>query len=159
MKPEALDAMATQTMRPEALDAATAPDAEKGQPPSDKTKSATPKKSPVPTTRPGSPPSDEADNTHSVGQVVEKVVHEVKAVIDGVLSWAEDKADGLSAKQDDTGPYSSPALCAPSDMDPIASGILPAMPSEDAREHDRETRQDEKSSKVVSEDNRERKKE
>lgn len=70
-----------------------------------------------------------------MGQVVDGVVNGVKAAIDGVLTWAEEKVEELGAEQEDTGPYSSPALCAPSDLDPIASGVLPAMPSRNVGEH------------------------
>ncbi|KAI8939096.1 hypothetical protein NX059_004934 [Plenodomus lindquistii] len=93
-------------------------------------------KSPAPSSRPSSPHDNETDGPQSVGQVVDSVVNGVKATIDGVLTWAEEKVEGLSAEPGDTGPYSSPALCAPSDLDPIASGVLPTMPSENhQKEH------------------------
>ncbi|KAH9861860.1 hypothetical protein J1614_011613 [Plenodomus biglobosus] len=135
-----------------------APESEKESHP-EEPKSPTPKNSSAPSTRPCSSPSDHADKSQSVGHVVDEVVHGVKAAIDGVLSWAEDKVEGLSAKQDDTGPYSSPALCAPSDMDPIASGILPGMPgmhSEKTHENSQEETQGGPSGKVGNTDERER---
>lgn len=49
--------------------------------------------------------------------------------VDGALEWAEKKAEQLGEETDDTGPYASPATCAPTDLDPIASGVLPAMPA------------------------------
>jgi hypothetical protein len=43
----------------------------------------------------------------------------------------EQKADKLSNEEEDgVGPYASPGLCTPSDLDAIATGILPAMPSQ-----------------------------
>jgi hypothetical protein len=54
----------------------------------------------------------------------------VKAAVEGALTWAEKKVDRLSTEeeQESTGPYTS-AACMPSDLDVIASGILPAMPA------------------------------
>lgn len=54
----------------------------------------------------------------------------MKAAVDGALTWAEKKSEELSLEQDSTGPYTSPATCVPSDLDAIANGILPAMPTE-----------------------------
>jgi hypothetical protein len=66
--------------------------------------------------------------------MVEHVVQGVKAAVDGAIAWAEKKADELGSEQNDTGPYSSPATCMPTDLDAIASGILPSMPP--ARQYD-----------------------
>jgi hypothetical protein len=55
-------------------------------------------------------------------------------VVDGAVAWAEKKVEKLTSEGDSTGPYTSPATCAPSDMDVIASGVLPAMPTETKRE-------------------------
>jgi hypothetical protein len=66
--------------------------------------------------------------------MVSEVVQTVKTAVDSAIAWAETKVDSLSAEQDSTGPYTSPATCMPSDLDVIASGILPAMPT--ARQYD-----------------------
>ncbi|KAF2853676.1 hypothetical protein T440DRAFT_389173, partial [Plenodomus tracheiphilus IPT5] len=151
MKPEALDAIATQTMRPKALDAATMPVPEQGSQTEETKKSALPSSTP-------SSPNAKSDVPQSVGQVVDGVVNGVKSAIDGVISWAEEKVEGLSAEQDNTGPYSSPALCAPSDLDPIASGILPAMPSETTHENEEKETKNGENVEAVKKDDTERKK-
>lgn len=51
----------------------------------------------------------------------------MKVAVDGAIAWVEKKAEALSSESDNNGPYTSPATCAPSDLDPIASGVLPAM--------------------------------
>jgi len=61
-------------------------------------------------------------------------VETVRTAVDSAIAWAEQKVDKLSAEQDTTGPYASPATCMPSDLDAIASGILPALPA--ARQYD-----------------------
>jgi len=129
MKSEAVDAHTAQTMRPTALDAATTQNSEEEARPEESPKSPASTK-PSPT----APAEDKTHASPSVGHVVDGVVSGVKAAIDGVLTWAEDKVEELGAEPEDTGPYSSPALCAPSDLDPIASGVLPAMPSRNAVE-------------------------
>jgi hypothetical protein len=67
---------------------------------------------------------------------VDDVVQSVKTAVDGALTWAEKKVDQMSSGKDHeiSGPYTSPATCVPSDLDVIASGILPAMPA--ARQYD-----------------------
>jgi hypothetical protein len=51
----------------------------------------------------------------------------VKTAVDDALAWTEAKVEKLSAKTEDgTGPYGSVSTCAPSDLDPIAQGVLPA---------------------------------
>lgn len=59
---------------------------------------------------------------------MDKVSQGMKAAVDGALAWAEEKVEKLGSEHDNTGPYASPATCVPSDLDPIASGVLPAMP-------------------------------
>jgi hypothetical protein len=66
--------------------------------------------------------------------IVSEVAQSVKSAVDTAIAWAETKAESLSAEHDSTGPYASPATCMPSDLDAIASGILPAMPV--ARQYD-----------------------
>jgi hypothetical protein len=56
------------------------------------------------------------------------MVHGVKAAVGGAIAWAEKKVDDLSSQSDSTGPYTCQATCVPSDLDPIASGVLAAMP-------------------------------
>lgn len=68
----------------------------------------------------------------SVAGVAKGVVRGVKTAVDEAVAWAEKKGGNLSAADDGTGPYASPGTCAPSDLDPIASGILPAMPAHKA---------------------------
>jgi hypothetical protein len=55
----------------------------------------------------------------------------VKNALDEAIAWAEEKAEQLSAGSDSTGSYTSPVTCAPSDLDPIANGVLPAMPMQE----------------------------
>lgn len=62
--------------------------------------------------------------TTSTLKAAEEVAKGVKSVVDEAVAWAEEKVGKLSAKEEDgTGPYGSPATCAPSDLDPIATGI------------------------------------
>jgi hypothetical protein len=74
--------------------------------------------------------AERTEGTDSTAKLVEDVVHGVKAAVDGALAWAEKKVDELSAEKESTGPYTSPATCMPSDFDPIAGGMLPAMQPE-----------------------------
>lgn len=78
--------------------------------------------------------AERTDGTDSTAKLVEDVVHGVKAAVDGALAWAEKKVDELSAEKESTGPYTSPATCMPSDFDPIAGGMLPAMQPEPSPE-------------------------
>ena len=56
------------------------------------------------------------------------------AVIEAV-AWAEKKVDELGKKEEGgVGPYASPATCAPSELDPIAGGVLPSMEMKKASE-------------------------
>jgi len=147
MKPEALDAIAGPTMRPSALEAAATPRSSAdtaqldGAPsetetvselidlsaPADTLQSGRPGPSSNTPKQPSTPFGQRTDGTQSAAAVVEEVVHGVKTAVDEAIAWAEKKVDELSSGSDSTGPYTSPATCAPSDLDPIASGILPAM--------------------------------
>jgi hypothetical protein len=73
---------------------------------------------------PSTPFGQLTDGTQTAAKVVEEVVHGVKVVVDGAFAWAEKKVEELSAESDSTGPYTSQATCVPSDLDPIASGVL-----------------------------------
>ncbi|KAF2711664.1 hypothetical protein K504DRAFT_351973, partial [Pleomassaria siparia CBS 279.74] len=55
------------------------------------------------------------------------------AVVDDAVAWVEKKAEKLS-EEEGVGPYASPATCMPSDLDAIATGILPAVPSQETEE-------------------------
>jgi hypothetical protein len=77
---------------------------------------------------------DTTEDTPIATSIVSEVVRSVKSAVDSAITWAETKAESLSAEQDSTGPYASPATCMPSDLDVIASGILPAMST--ARQYD-----------------------
>jgi hypothetical protein len=158
MTPEALDALTTQTMRPKALDAVAA---QENREKSLDTKSPTQQQvwfSPHYFSNPFRANShqvqsaDDSDTARSASDgtvstnngttedtpistsIVSEVVQSVKSAIDSAITWAETKAESLSAEQDSTGPYASPATCMPSDIDVIASGILPAMST--ARQYD-----------------------
>lgn len=152
MKPEALDAFATQTVRPGALEAAItkAPEKDGVQTPEENMTPSKAKKiekedvrgtihsiscpdTHVPQPLHTSPsPNLSAtkvveDVVHGVQAGVQKVVHSAQAVVQDVVAWTEKKAEELSVEADRAGPYTSPATCVPSDFDPIASGVLPAM--------------------------------
>ncbi|KAF1834851.1 hypothetical protein BDW02DRAFT_497354 [Decorospora gaudefroyi] len=146
MKPEALSALATSTMRPEALDAAATPVQEQGSEPSG-TNSPVPKQVCTPF-------GERTDGTETAGKFVEEVVHGVKTAVDGALTWAEKKVDGmgLDQEQERTGPYTSPSTCMPSDLDAIASGILPAMPTVKQHEGDGEKKEIEKAAEKEGND-------
>lgn len=59
------------------------------------------------------------------------VAQGVKAAVSDAVAWTEAKVEKLSAKREDgVGPYGSLSTCAPSDLDPIAQGVLPALPIE-----------------------------
>ncbi|KAH5683181.1 hypothetical protein HBI21_037280 [Parastagonospora nodorum] len=159
MKPEALEAIAGRTMRPSALEAATTPHSSAdtaqldGAPSktetvsehaglSDPTNTLQSEGTGEPTNTPkqaSTPFGQRTDGIHSAAEVVEEVVHGVKTVFDGAIAWAEKKADQLSSGSDSTGPYTSPATCAPSDLDPIASGVLPAMLVQEKVDQERPT--------------------
>lgn len=70
--------------------------------------------------------------TVSAVKVAGDIAKGVKAAVDEAVAWAEKKADKLSAEEGGVGPYASPATCIQtSDLDAIASGVLPAMPSQE----------------------------
>lgn len=167
-KTEALAAIAGPTMRPSALEAATRPMSdedtgqfdgitpnENGRPEGQKdgTHPAESEHVDQPSHAPEQPPTpfgQQTDGTESAAKAVEAAVHGMRAAVEGAVAWAEKKVEELGSKADNTGPYTSPATCAPSDMDPIASGVLPAMPpqqtenaSERVRERDGEENSDE----------------
>jgi hypothetical protein len=148
MKPEALEAIAGPTIRPNALQAAAAirPSSEEGlrkpdgiefnekSPPEEQPDAAQAaqsehvKKPSYTPKSPSTPFGQHTDGTESAAKAVEVVVHGVKVAVDGTIAWAEKKVEELGSTTDNIGPYTSPATCAPSDLDPIASGVLPAMP-------------------------------
>lgn len=70
------------------------------------------------------------DGSGSAAKLVEQVSQGVKDAMYGAIAWAEEKVDKLGSEQDSNGPYTSPATCAPCDLDPIASGVLPAIPTQ-----------------------------
>ena len=158
MKSEALDAFANQTMRPNALEAATTRDPDEGiaqvNGTSSENKNVSDRfydyshhtyfmqpQSPDTPKQPSTPFGQRIDGTQSAAKVVEDVVHGVKAAVDGAIAWAEKKADALSSESDRTGPYTSPATCVPSDLDPIASGALSAVLNEEEKSDDETTKE------------------
>lgn len=60
---------------------------------------------------------------------MEGVVENVKSVVHDAVAWTEKKAEELSHSEDHAGPYDSPATCAGgiSDLDVMATGVLPAI--------------------------------
>ncbi|KAI4670754.1 uncharacterized protein J4E88_009847 [Alternaria novae-zelandiae] len=129
-------------MRPKALEAVTAQVTEEKSPARHRTSSHqdqdTTKSS---STSPRSASDSSAISTDGTTEasptattIVSDVVETVRTAVDCAIAWAEQKVDKLSAEQDTTGPYASPATCMPSDLDAIASGILPALPA--ARQYD-----------------------
>ncbi|KAF1931578.1 uncharacterized protein M421DRAFT_89868 [Didymella exigua CBS 183.55] len=144
IKPEALDAFATRSTRPGALEAATANqgDTIKNETPNMEGKKKDPK-----SLSPEAEPVRSALNrlntnfgqhnngtetpakaVEQVAQVVEDVVEGVKAVVHEAVAWTEKKAEELAKSEDRAGPYDSPATAAggTSDLDVIATGVLPA---------------------------------
>ncbi|KAF2656023.1 hypothetical protein K491DRAFT_597678 [Lophiostoma macrostomum CBS 122681] len=66
--------------------------------------------------------------TISARKVASDITEGMKTVINEAIVWADQKASDLGADEEKgAGPYASPATCTPSDLDPIASGVLPAM--------------------------------
>jgi hypothetical protein len=102
---------------------------------------------------PSTPFGERTDGTQSAVKLVEDVVHGVKAAVEGALTWAEKKVDKLSAEEEheSTGPYTS-AACMPSDLDVIASGILPTMPA--VRQHDGNDEHTEKKEEKAQEEDK-----
>ncbi|EOA84975.1 hypothetical protein ACJQWK_06571 [Exserohilum turcicum] len=151
MKPEAIDAFTTDTMRPEALEAAKAPVAQDSMQPASTGSSgteqvlpdtdATPADSSSESTAPTA--TDSKGETAGATTLVAEVLQGAKSAVDDALTWAEKKVGSLGLEQGSTGPYDSPATCMPSDLDAIASGILPAMPSKKHDEQDPKAKKDE----------------
>jgi hypothetical protein len=81
--------------------------------------------------QPHIPFGQRTDGTQSAAKAVEEVAHGVKAAVNGAMVWVEKKAEALSSESGGTGPYTSQATCAPSDLDPIASGVLVAMSTQE----------------------------
>jgi hypothetical protein len=63
-----------------------------------------------------------------VAQAVEGVVECVKSAVHEAVVWTEKKAEELAHSDNRAGPYDSPATAAGgmSDLDVIATGVLPA---------------------------------
>lgn len=66
------------------------------------------------------------------------MIQGAKTAVDDALAWAEKKVGSLDSEKGGAGPYDSPATCMPSDLDAIASGILPSIPSKS--QHDENSR-------------------
>ncbi|UPX09529.1 uncharacterized protein EKO05_0000217 [Ascochyta rabiei] len=140
MKPEALDAFATQSIRPGTLEAAAASPGETGRSMTEASvtqqeKVHLPEQRRPPLNRLNTPLGQRIDGTEAAAkvveeaaQVVEGVVQGVKAAIHEAVLWAEKKAEVLAHSEDHAGPYDSPATCAGgvSDLDVMATGVLPA---------------------------------
>ncbi|KAF2822777.1 hypothetical protein CC86DRAFT_372590 [Ophiobolus disseminans] len=138
MKPEALDAIATQTMRPSALDAATARDPDDGAGKVGGTNSENERPcSPATPKQPSTPFGQRIAGTQSAAKVVEEVAHGVKVAVDTAIAWAEKKVDALGSESDSAGPYASTATCVPSDLDPIAAGVIPAVTTQREKDLDK----------------------
>ncbi|EUC51414.1 hypothetical protein COCMIDRAFT_204 [Bipolaris oryzae ATCC 44560] len=149
MKSEAAEAFTSKTMRPEALEAAKAlADQENRQPASTGSSGTehslpqdTPNNVPTTVTHSPSPSHDTVRSTHDTAgdasrasTLLSEVIQGAKTAVGDVLAWAEKKVGSLDSEKGGAGPYDSPATCMPSDLDAIASGILPAMPSKSQRD-------------------------
>ncbi|KAK7183383.1 hypothetical protein DPSP01_000487 [Paraphaeosphaeria sporulosa] len=65
----------------------------------------------------------------TVTDIASSAASTVKTTASSARKWTEAKVEKLNAKKDDgTGPYGSVSTCAPSDLDPIGQGVLPALP-------------------------------
>ncbi|USP79969.1 hypothetical protein yc1106_07243 [Curvularia clavata] len=73
--------------------------------------------------------SDISNDASRASTLISDVIRTAKTAADNALSWAEKKAVFLHSEKEKVGPYSSPATCMLSDLDAIANGILPAMPT------------------------------
>lgn len=71
--------------------------------------------------------------TATAVKALEDVAHGVKVTVEEVFAWAEEKVEKLGAQKDDAGPYTSHATIAPSDLDPIGSGLLAAVPQQERK--------------------------
>jgi hypothetical protein len=74
--------------------------------------------------------------TATAVKALEDVAHGVKVTVEEVFAWAEEEVEKLGKQSDDTGPYASPATCAPSDSDPIGSGVLPTVSKQESKSID-----------------------
>ncbi|CAA9957285.1 hypothetical protein PTMSG1_00893 [Pyrenophora teres f. maculata] len=139
-------------MRPDALEAATTNDTRKSMnssrtnsPAQQQVERDHKSKTPIASTDGTSSTTDNTgeEQTSAASTLVSEVVQSVKAAVDDALTWAENKVDGLNLGQESAGPYTSPATCMPSDLDVIASGLMPAVQS---------TMQDEKNDNTKGKD-------
>jgi hypothetical protein len=90
--------------------------------------------------------------TFSAATTTSEIVKGVISAVEEAVEWVERKFDELGAKNEDgVGPYASPATCVPSGLDPIASGILPAMEAEKSMEDHSEASEGEEPIKEGSE--------
>ncbi|KAF3045125.1 hypothetical protein E8E12_009461 [Didymella heteroderae] len=142
MKPEALDAFATQSLRPAALEAAVTGQEDAGK--SGTTNTEYQKKDSLSTeaeavrpalNRLNTPFGQRTDGTETaakaveeIAQVIEGVTEGIKAAVHEAVAWTEKKAEKLARSEDCAGPYDSPAMAAGgmSELDVIATGVLPA---------------------------------
>jgi hypothetical protein len=70
----------------------------------------------------------------SAAHVAETIAEGVKTVVHEAVKWVEHKAEKLSEEgEEGLGPYGSPATCVPEVLDPLASGVMPAMEAERAK--------------------------
>lgn len=83
-----------------------------------------------------------AKAVEEIAQAAEGVVESVKAAVHEVVAWTERKGDELARSEDHAGPYDSPAMAAGgiSDLDVIATGVLPATVP--AQEDEKDKRSD-----------------
>jgi hypothetical protein len=109
---------------------------------------------------PSTPLGERTDRTQSAAKLVEEVVQSVKSVVDKGLTWAENKVDEMSSHEEheNVGPYTSPATCVPSDLDVIASGILPAVMQFDSNDEEAEMEGEEAEEKNRDNDKEENRK-
>lgn len=96
------------------------------------------------------PSEQPSRGTATAAKALEDVTHGVKVAVEEVFAWAEEKVEKLGRQSDDTGPYTSPATCAPSDLDPIESGVLAAVPKQESKSIDESERKagDEEKEKI-----------
>ncbi|KAI1549232.1 hypothetical protein PtrCC142_003766 [Pyrenophora tritici-repentis] len=123
-------------MRPDALDAATTKATHKSMhssrtnsPAQQQVEHHNNSRTPIVSTDGTFSPTDNTRNepASAASILVSEVVQSVKTAVDDALTWAENKVDGLHPGQESAGPYTSPATCMPSDLDVIASGLMPAV--------------------------------
>ncbi|RAR10002.1 hypothetical protein DDE83_005217 [Stemphylium lycopersici] len=152
-------------MRPEALEAATSQVPQGEMQPAPTGSSGTNRVFPYDgsnTNQPSSLPSQSrlesttfmadniTDDSSRATTLISEVIHGARAAVDDALAWAEKTVEALGSNQDGVGPYDSPGTCMPSDLDPIASGILPAMPNK--TQHDDGIKKEAKNKDGLKED-------